>query len=392
MKSLFSEYYKLSAEEYNTIWNDALIVFDTNVLLDLYRYSADVSSDMISAMRAYSDRLWLPYQVAWEFHRNRIGIVTGHIEAYNQLCSKLDTEISKAIDALKKKDNLYLSHPYIKFNLIEQSINNKIGLIKKNLIKQQEEYPIDIDNDSILDEITKLYAGKVGSYYSESDFKTICSDAKKRYEHKVPPGYCDEDNKKGLDDQQLYGDVILWYQIIDKSKTENKSIIFVSNDEKEDWRLKSHGRNISARKELIKEFSEKTGQKILIYNSQRFLEYVRQHKIDIKANTIRKVRAETARRNEQAQNSDDRKYDIFSGINFDAIRELADRLGQIRIPLESVEKATQMATHLSSLETIRTLSNRVGKIKMPEIGVPIQMDTSRDAHTYIEPTTDIIDD
>lgn len=338
MKSLFSEYYKLSAEEYNTIWNDALIVFDTNVLLDLYRYSADVSSDMISAMRAYSDRLWLPYQVAWEFHRNRIGIITGHIEAYNQLCSKLDTEISKAIDALKKKDNLYMSHPYIKFNLIEQSINNKVGLIKKNLMKQQEEYPIDIDNDSILEEITKLYAGKVGSYYSEADLKIIFSDAKKRYEHKVPPGYCDEDNKKELDDQQLYGDVILWYQIIDKSKAENKSIIFVSNDEKEDWRLKSHGRNISARKELIKEFSEKTGQKILIYNSQRFLEYVRQHKIDIKANTIRKVKAETARRNEQAQNSDDRKYDIFSSINFDAIRELSERLGQYSASMRRMQE------------------------------------------------------
>lgn len=101
MKNLFPEYYKPTVQEYDKIWNEALIVFDTNTLLDLYRYSEESSSDFISVMKFYKARLWLPYQIAWEFQRNRISTICGHIEAYHQLCAKLDDEFEKAFKAIR---------------------------------------------------------------------------------------------------------------------------------------------------------------------------------------------------------------------------------------------------------------------------------------------------
>ena len=136
MKNLFPEYYAISSQEYDKIWENALIVFDTNILLDLYRYSEDSSSDFMSVMTSYETRLWLPYQVAWEFQRNRISIISSQIAAYNQLCTKLDTEITKALDNINNwKDSLYKVHPYIKLESVEQTIQKSTGIVKKKLQK-----------------------------------------------------------------------------------------------------------------------------------------------------------------------------------------------------------------------------------------------------------------
>lgn len=40
MKSKFRGYYKPTDEEFDTLWKNAVFVFDTNVLLNLYRYQS----------------------------------------------------------------------------------------------------------------------------------------------------------------------------------------------------------------------------------------------------------------------------------------------------------------------------------------------------------------
>lgn len=39
MKNRFAEFYELSDIQIKDIWENSLIVFDTNVLLNLYRYN-----------------------------------------------------------------------------------------------------------------------------------------------------------------------------------------------------------------------------------------------------------------------------------------------------------------------------------------------------------------
>lgn len=109
--------------------------------------------------------------------------------------------------------------------------------------------------------------------------------SEKRYAGQVPPGYCDEKNKKGQSKRSLYGDLIVWKQTIQHCKDQKKHLIFVTDDHKPDWWEKVEGKN-SPRKELIKEFVDNTGYDILIYDSQRFLEYA-------KANNDYKVSSKT---------------------------------------------------------------------------------------------------
>jgi hypothetical protein len=38
MKDIFRGYYKLDDDEFKQLWKKAVFIFDTNVLLNLYRY------------------------------------------------------------------------------------------------------------------------------------------------------------------------------------------------------------------------------------------------------------------------------------------------------------------------------------------------------------------
>jgi hypothetical protein len=92
-----------------------------------------------------------------------------------------------------------------------------------------------------------------------------------------------------------YGDLILWYQIIDHASTAKIShLILVTDDQKEDWwwKIDSGGpKTIGPRAELIDELMEKAGvSSFYQYNSENFLRYARQYlKIDVGEESIRQV-------------------------------------------------------------------------------------------------------
>lgn len=107
-------------------------------------------------------------------------------------------------------------------------------------------------------------------------------DTKKKY-----PGY--KDDKKSED--KKYGDLILWYQIIDKASESKKPIILISGDVKEDWWLEKNSKRIMPLPQLKKEMFEKAGVDFHIYTADRFLEYYDSKIINREAiNEVRKIR------------------------------------------------------------------------------------------------------
>lgn len=161
--------------------------------------------------------------------------------------------------------------------------------ITKSLEKQSESHPDHYKNDSILDSITELFEGHVGNDFSEEELKELYDEGKRRYENQIPPGYCDEKNKKNNGNRSLYGDLIVWKQIIRHCSEQKRDVIFVTDDHKQDWWDKVDGKH-TPRKELIKEFISNTKQNILIYDSSRFLEHANKNKdLKISHKTIKEV-------------------------------------------------------------------------------------------------------
>ena len=291
MKKVFSEYYDPPELTYKEIWDKALFVFDTNLLLNLYRYTTKTRDKILDVMNKLSDRIWIPYQVGWEYFNNRIKVI-------NEVSNGYDA-IKKFISSYKNGFEKYLNdnynhHPYINRDMLKEHFSNDIIKPINDLLDDWKSHdPKYQDNDVIWKKLTDLFDGKVGEDFSSENLYKLYKEGEIRYAHQVPPGYMDLPQKKDQGERALYGDLIVWKQTIEKAKESNRDVIFVTDDKKNDWfEAKVKGKRSGPRKELLREFSkESDGQKILIYNQESFLKYANDYlKADIKEESIKEVK------------------------------------------------------------------------------------------------------
>jgi hypothetical protein len=113
-----------------------------------------------------------------------------------------------------------------------------------------------------------LLDGKIGEKYSEEKVAEIWTLGKDRYDKCIPPGFRDADKSE----EERYGDLILWFQLIDKSKSTQKPIILVTDDTKDDWWWEFQGKTIGPRKELLIEMQNEASTLFYMYNTDRFVE------------------------------------------------------------------------------------------------------------------------
>src|SRR5882724_5470703 len=90
MKSLYIGYFKPSEADIKEMWQNSIFVFDTNVLLHLYRYSEGTLEQLLKIIEEFKDRIWMPSKVADEFFDNRLGVLDKQIQAYGSLRNTLD--------------------------------------------------------------------------------------------------------------------------------------------------------------------------------------------------------------------------------------------------------------------------------------------------------------
>lgn len=72
---------------------------------------------------------------------------------------------------------------------------------------------------------------------------------------------------------ECYGDVVVWFQLIDYAKQENKPIVLVTDDGKEDWWQESHGKKYGPRPELRQEMFSRAQVSFYLYTGDQFLEH-----------------------------------------------------------------------------------------------------------------------
>lgn len=286
MKKTFREYHQYSEEEYKKLWDECIFVFDTNTLLNMYRYrreTVDKYFEVLSELKK-NNKLWIPHQVGYEFFENRITVISDYEKSYDEI---LDT-LNSTKDSIDKK---YKNHPFLDWKEVKRKIDSGLETVIKDIEKKRNEHPKLLDKDDILGKINKLFDSCVGECFDDKKLEEVKKDGEKRYLKKIPPGF--KDAKK--EDDKKYGDLILWKQIIDKAVVVKKPIIFISGDVKEDWWLEKDGKRIMPLPQLKKEIFDEAGVDFHIYTADRFLEYYQekyqQNSIDTKLiNEVRKIR------------------------------------------------------------------------------------------------------
>ncbi len=280
MKNIVKEFIEPTNEDKQELWQKAVFVFDTNVLLNLYRYSAKTRDSLLAAFESFNDRVWIPYQVAYEYMRRRCDVIYETVQRYDQFKKEIDSFTAKAVDSLRLMPN-----------------DDEISDLKRYLSKwldgnkDRNLLVLSAEDDEILSKILMIFDGKVGSQIDENELNIIKDEGKKRYEKSIPPGYKDEKKiRDQKDDNNAYGDLIIWKQIIKYAKDNNVGIVYVTHDQKEDWWNKTKGKTIGPRIELRKEFYEETKQMFHMYSMNSFIStYNRMNKNAIDKSAIEEV-------------------------------------------------------------------------------------------------------
>lgn len=245
MKKEFIGFYMPNEEELKSAWSSekTKFIFDTNVLLKLYSYQTNTLNDFFYILEKLGDKIWIPHQVGLEFQNRRLDIKAKEKQKFSELEKQLD-EILKVEN---KINQLFLKG---RFPNLDKATNNLFDKIRKlineykNTLNQcNESQPNIRSHDSIREKIDDCFKGKIGSAFSQDKLKNIYDEGEKRYENKIPPGFKDNTKNsstdyfyKGVEYKRKFGDLILWKQIIEKAKDENiKNVIFITDDEKEDW-------------------------------------------------------------------------------------------------------------------------------------------------------------
>lgn len=265
MKNKFKEYYPLSDNEYKDLWDNALFVFDTNVILNLYRYSEPTKLEFIHALKDMQNRIWLPYKVAKEFHKNRLEVIGDQQKIY----SDYQKQIEKLNSEFKNKNR----NPFLTDELLTD-LQAVLKKVQDELSNKEAFYMELITSDNIQMDIAEIFHNKIGDDFTSEKLNEIYISGKQRYDKLVPPGFKD---KKDKPEPDRYGDLVIWLQILEKAKSDKKNIIFILDDRKEDWWLEKSGKTISPLPELLNEFHTVTGQVCYIYQPFQFLKYLNEY-------------------------------------------------------------------------------------------------------------------
>jgi hypothetical protein len=160
-------------------------------------------------------------------------------------------------------------HPHLSEELFKK-LTDIVGKIEEEIETAIDQINAKHSNDTILESLTNVFDKKISKKMNDNELCGIYTEGETRYKNNIPPGF--KDNKK--EGNEKFGDLVVWKQIIDHIKHSDppKDVIFVTDDDKEDWWLR-HGGMKNPHPMLIEEFFNETKQKIYFYTSEMFLKY-----------------------------------------------------------------------------------------------------------------------
>lgn len=286
MRGLFPGFYERTEEELSMLWGKATFVFDTNMLLHVYRYSPDTRERFFETLSRLKERIWIPYQVAYEYQDRRVAVISEQIRAYDVVAKLLDTvqqSLRRGLEPYKRR------HAFIDPVKLTEEITKAVSDAKSSVQKAKSEHPKYKEADPLRERIDELLNGSVGRPYTKDELEEKYQEAELRLERQIPPGLEDAD-KKCL---KKYGDVILWFQLIDYACAQKQPIIFITDDVKKDWWLtgeESQG-PIRPRPELVQEIYAEANVPFYMYQGYSFMEKAQQFlKLEEKPEVIEEIK------------------------------------------------------------------------------------------------------
>jgi hypothetical protein len=270
----FDAYRTPTDADYRRVLTEGIVVPDTNVFLNLYRYNEKTRNDLFAVLRGLEDRLWVPHQVVVEFWRNREAVLRDPRDT-STTGEELSSQRDKAINTVKSWANRVGLGQEQTENLTQvlmAAFTKVIAEVADLADSNASDVARNTNNDPVLLKLEPIMRGRVGKAPNKQELAQALIDAKSRGESKIPPGYKDI----GKDPLAAAGDYLVWIQTMEHAKAVRRDVLFVTGDVKEDWWRRSNGELRGPRVELVEELREHASVRLFMARTESLLLHARQ--------------------------------------------------------------------------------------------------------------------
>ncbi|CAE6938347.1 hypothetical protein R69608_05086 [Paraburkholderia nemoris] len=247
-----SDAFLFSPDRLETVFQNADVVLDTNVLLLPYKAGTDSFSEIIAVFSRLKGegRLFVPSQVAREFVKNRptkIGeMFQGIFDQFSKLQIPAIPRYPLLEDIPQYKELLEVFDELTK---VKARFRDATGSLTDAISEWDGSDPVSIAYQKVFDAHSIIQL----PIESDAQQQEILKEMQARYSAKIPPGYKDSSKDDGG-----VGDYIIWREILQLAEKKKRHLVFVSGEEKADWQHRAASRGFAPRYELLDEFRRKS--------------------------------------------------------------------------------------------------------------------------------------
>lgn len=281
--------YRLPTEdELNSALQSALVILDTNVLLNLYRYNESTRNDLLGVLRSLGKRLWIPHQVMREFWRNRLSVLVSRGAGTEQVLAALDKQQRATADALHQWAKTTAIEVSERDSLIEKitDLYTELGQIIQTHAPGAPKAVGSASNEPVLQQLEALLDQKVGVAPDEADRQAAVDEGNSRVSRQQPPGYLDVDKAKSEVPEGAAGDYLVWHQTLQEAASRNIDVLLVTGDEKEDWWWRYRSEFLGPRVELTTELWNTCGRRLFMMRPIGLLKRAATLKITVSSESV----------------------------------------------------------------------------------------------------------
>jgi hypothetical protein len=190
----FQHFYAPDEDAVAATLHTGLVTPDTNVLLSLYRFQSEARDDLFRALERLGNRLWIPYQVGLEFHRNRLGVIDSQEKYFGVTRTELNSAAKAYIDKLKAF-SARIALTKERERELEDAVTAAHKMVIEEVDQAEESGDVQVstlNSDEVLMQLESLLKNKVGAAMIPSELDATRKEALRRIDAKVPPGYMDK--------------------------------------------------------------------------------------------------------------------------------------------------------------------------------------------------------
>lgn len=261
----FVEYQNLDKKDAADPVDGTIYAIDTNILLNLYKYSRKTADEMIGALTKMSNVLFVPHQTLHEFWSRLEDVRKGdhHGEAAGKVGTASD-DVKRTVETWLSRTGLDRATVDVASN-IQDSLDEMLkAAARLQVIINETQQESALGSSRIIEDLERILKGRVGPTPDPETRQQLLEDFRRRVADGIPPGNRDAELKNGKTDKAA-GDFLIWRQCLDEARRrkdeEGRSfdLTLITNDLKDDWVRDKSGRRPLAHRLLLREYAEHVG-------------------------------------------------------------------------------------------------------------------------------------